>query len=92
VQVPTIYEGYRGLGIMTTTTREAAAEIKKTLQYMNSKEYRDVVATAQKELKNLTNRDIKFFNMGKECDRRYVLRVIDEKMQELKAELNNIKK
>jgi hypothetical protein len=65
-------------------------DIQKTLKYMNSKKYKDTIINTQKELKDLTSRDINFFNMGKECFRAYVLRSIDEKMRGLHSE-NRIK-
>jgi hypothetical protein len=58
-------------------------EIRKTLKYMKSKKYKDVIANAQAEFKNIRNRDVEFFNMGKECFRRYVLRMLDEKIKKL---------
>jgi hypothetical protein len=61
-------------------------EIRKTLKYMESKKYKDVIANAQAEFKNIRNRDVEFFNMGKECFRGYVLRLLDEKIKECKSE------
>lgn len=58
--------------------------IDKTLKYMKSKQYKKIIANAQEEFKSICNRDVQFFNMGKECFRGYVLRMIDEKIQSYK--------
>ena len=57
--------------------------IDKTLKYMRSKEYKKIIANAQEEFKSICNRDVQFFNMGKECFRGYVLRLLDEKIKKL---------
>lgn len=62
--------------------------IKKTLKYMESKQYKECIANAQKEFRSMCNRDIEFFNMGRECFRKYVLRMIDEEIKENYKERN----
>lgn len=59
-------------------------EIQKTLKYMKSKHYKETIANAQKEFKTIKNRDVEFFNSGKECFRGYVLRTIDEKIDTIR--------